>query len=109
MELQEFIAQTIQNIEKGIEGTDFVIGNQRDLGQKDSGGGIIDFDVCMVVTDADVTTGGGKLQVFSIFKGELEKEIGKEIRHSSRIKFQIKRARTETGAVISRPLPYRHI
>lgn len=95
MELSEFISKTIQNIDSALQDTEYVLGVSPERIQTNSEGGVIEFDILVNVTDTDTNQGGGKIQVLSIFTGGLDKEIIKEISHSSRIKFIIKRANSK--------------
>lgn len=89
MELQEFITQSLKQINDGlIDGSKYISGYGGE-GVHNSAYFTVNFDVAITSTSEESTGMGGKITVASIFQAGAKTETGKELNNSSRIQFAV--------------------
>lgn len=86
MELNEFVANTILDVYKGLEDADKKLEGDYHIVNKSID---IDFDVAVTTIEGEEVSGGGGIQVASILKAGGEYKTTSENSNVSRIKFTV--------------------
>lgn len=89
MELQEFITQSLKQINDGLIAGSEHIKTSGGEGINCQGYFSVNFDVAITSTSEETTGVGGKLTVASVFQAGAKTETGKELNNSSRIQFAV--------------------